>query len=102
MNTALPARPFALCDSCGTHPQHAAQGEQAVHRRRDDLIVQLAGQLADSRAREADARSRELSLAAINASLTERLAWYQASMGAAPSPLRLVPGGPRQRDARLT
>ena len=97
MNTALPARPFALCHHYGTHPQHAAQGEQAVHRRkrRDALLVQLAGQLADSRA-------REVAQAAVNASLVERLAWYQASMGAAPTPLRLVPGGPRQRDARLT
>jgi hypothetical protein len=45
-----------------------------VFRRRDRLIMELAGQLAYSRAREA--------------ALTERLAWYQA---AKPQPeLRIV------------
>ena len=37
-----------------------------MHRRRDEIIVQLAGHLADSRAREA--------------TLAARLAWYQATV----------------------
>ena len=45
--------------------------------RRDALIIQLTGQLADARAREA--------------ALLERLAWYQAAMKDAPGQLRLVP-----------
>ena len=57
-------------------------------RRRDLLIVQLAGQLADSRAREA--------------LLAERLSWYQAALpdmpAPVPAPLRLVQP---QADARI-
>ena len=56
-------------------------------RRRDLLIVQLAGQLADSRAREA--------------LLAERLSWYQAAVdmpAPVPAPLRLVQP---QADARI-
>ena len=45
-------------------------------RRRDRLIAELAGQLADSRAREA--------------ALAERLAWYQATVDK-PSGLWVVP-----------
>ena len=54
-------------------------------RRRDHLIIQLAAQLADSRAREA--------------ALTERLTWYQTVVGESPVPLRAVPGyAPRRPD----
>jgi hypothetical protein len=56
-------------------------------RRRDTLIAQLAGQLADSRAREA--------------ALRERLAWFQAAMQAEPR-LRLVPGQAPRSAARRT
>jgi hypothetical protein len=60
---------------------------QSVFRRRDQLIVQLAGQLADSRAREA--------------ALRERLTWYQTVVGETPVPvLRAVPHY-APRDARL-
>ena len=58
--------------------------------RRDQLIVQLAGQLADSRAREA--------------LLAERLAWYQASIAEMPPQtpgLRLVPAQAPRRSAPL-
>ena len=47
-------------------------------RRRDRLVTLLAGQLADSRAREA--------------ALAERVAWYQAAMDGRPA-LRAVRGG---------
>ena len=65
---------------------------QSMFRRRDQLVIQLAGQLADSRAREA--------------ALRERLAWYQTVVGESPVPgLRAVPGyAPRRTvpfDARL-
>ena len=57
-----------------------------MFRRRDQLIIQLAGQLADSRAREA--------------ALRERLAWYQTLVGETPVPgLRAVPHyAPRRTD----
>ena len=63
-----------------------------MFRRRDQLIIQLAGQLADSRAREA--------------ALRERLAWYQTVVGETPVPLRGVPdyaprGAVALFDARL-
>ena len=53
-------------------------------RRRDAVIIQLAGQLADARAREA--------------ALIERLNWYQQVVNGEP-PLRLVPD-PTPRAAR--
>ena len=56
-------------------------------RRRDRLIAELAGQLADSRAREA--------------ALAERLAWYQAAVESRPL-LRAVRGQAPRSDARLT
>ena len=59
---------------------------QSMFRRRDQLVIQLAGQLADSRAREA--------------ALTERLAWYQTVVSETPRPgLRAVPRyAPRSAD----
>lgn len=60
-------------------------------RCRDALIARLAGQLADSRAREA--------------ALAERLAWYQAAVQEGTPPvLRAVSGGqaPRRSPARRT
>ena len=55
-------------------------------RRRDQLIVQLAGQLADSRAREAK--------------MAERLEWFEAAL--ADSPFVSAEGGQPARRSPLT
>ena len=56
-------------------------------RRRDRLVAELAGQLADARAREA--------------ALAERLEWYKAAVDSRPL-LRAVRGQAPRSDARLT
>ena len=67
-----------------------------IGRRRDSLVIQLAGQLADAREREGVLR--------------ERLAWFEAAMPSQAPALRLADGcgsgyephAPRRSAARRT